>query len=157
MNISPEDPWMTRTLDYLWHLVLPVAAYTYGSFAYLARQMRGSMLEVIRQDYIRTARAKGLSNKMVVYKHALRNSLIPIITIIAYILPALIGGSVIVETIFTIPGVGQLAFQALTARDYPVIMAEFTLSAILTLVGLLLADILYSVVDPRIAFSKKSS
>ncbi|MFI5262993.1 MAG: ABC transporter permease [Candidatus Kapaibacterium sp.] len=157
MNSSPDDPWMTRTLDFLWHLVLPIIAYTYGSFAFLARQMRGSMLEVIRQDYIRTARAKGLSNKMVVYKHALRNSLIPIVTIIASILPTLIGGSVIIETIFTIPGVGQLAFQALTARDYPVIMAEFTLSAILTLMGLLLADILYSVVDPRIAFSKKTS
>jgi peptide/nickel transport system permease protein len=157
MSISSSDPWMTRTTDYLWHLVLPIAAYTYGSFAYLARQMRGSMLEVIRQDYIRTARAKGLSNKIVVYKHALRNSLIPIITIIAYILPSLIGGSVIVETIFTIPGVGQLAFQALTARDYPVIMAEFTLSAVLTLFGLLIADILYSVVDPRIAFSRKNN
>jgi peptide/nickel transport system permease protein len=157
MNISPEDPWMTRTLDYLWHLVLPIAAYTYGSFAYLSRQMRGSMLEVIRQDYIRTARAKGLSNKVVVYKHALRNSMIPIITIIAYILPALVGGSIIIEYIFTIPGVGQLAFQALTARDYPVIMAEFTLSAVLTLLGLLIADVLYSVVDPRIAFSKKSN
>lgn len=157
MNSSPDDPWMTRTLDYLWHLILPIAAYTYGSFAYLSRQMRGSMLEVIRQDYIRTARAKGLSNKVVVYKHALRNSLIPIVTIIAYILPSIIGGSVIIETIFTIPGVGQLAFQALTGRDYPVIMAEFTLSAVLTLVGLLIADILYSVVDPRIAFSKKSN
>jgi peptide/nickel transport system permease protein len=157
MNISADDPWMTRTLDYIWHLILPIIAYTYGSFAYLSRQMRGSMLEVIRQDYIRTARAKGLSNKVVVYKHALRNSLIPIVTIIAYILPALVGGSIVVEYIFTIPGVGQLAFQALTARDYPVIMAEFTLSAVLTLVGLLIADILYSVVDPRIAFSKKSS
>ncbi|MEP7235451.1 MAG: ABC transporter permease [Ignavibacteriota bacterium] len=157
MNSSPDDPWLTRTLDYAWHLVMPIAAYTYSSFAYLARQMRGSMLEVIRQDYIRTARAKGLSNTMVVYKHALRNSLIPIITIIASILPALIGGSVIIETIFTIPGVGQLGFQALVARDYPVIMAEFTLSAVLTLVGLLFADVLYSVVDPRIAFSKKSA
>jgi peptide/nickel transport system permease protein len=157
MNSSPDDPWMTRTLDYIWHLILPIAAYTYGSFAYLSRQMRGSMLEVIRQDYIRTARAKGLSNKMVIYKHALRNSLIPIVTIVAYILPSLVGGAVIIETIFTVPGVGQLAFQALTARDYPVIMAEFTLSAVLTLVGLLLADILYSVVDPRIAFSKKTA
>jgi len=157
MNISPDDPWMTRTLDYLWHLILPIAVYTYGSFAYLSRQMRGSMLEVIRQDYIRTARAKGLSNKIVVYKHALRNSLIPIVTIIAYLLPALVGGSIIIEYIFSIPGVGQLAFQALTARDYPLIMAEFTLSAVLTLVGLLVADILYSVVDPRIAFTKKTA
>lgn len=157
MNISPEDPWMTRTLDFLWHMILPITISTYASFAYLSRQMRGSMLEVIRQDFIRTARAKGLSEKVVIYKHALRNSLIPIITIIAYVLPAMIGGSVVIETIFTVPGLGQLAFQALTARDYPVIMAEFTLSAVLTLVGLLLADLLYSVVDPRIAFSRKSS
>jgi peptide/nickel transport system permease protein len=156
MNISPEDPWMTRTLDYVWHLILPIIVYTYGGFAFLSRQMRGSMLEVIRQDYIRTARAKGLSNKVVVYKHALRNSLIPIVTIIAYILPALVGGAIVIEYIFSIPGIGQLAFQALQARDFPLIMAEFVLSAVLTLVGLLLADILYSVVDPRIAFSKKS-
>ena len=157
MNIGPDDPFMTRTMDFLWHMVLPITVTTYASFAYLSRQMRGSMLEVIRQDFIRTARAKGLSEKVVVYKHALRNSLIPIITIVAYILPSLIGGAVVIETIFTIPGVGQLAFQALTARDYPVIMAEFTLSAVFTLIGLLLADLLYSVVDPRIAFSRKSS
>ncbi len=157
MNISPDDAFITKALDFLWHMALPVAISTYVSFAFLSRQMRGSMLEVIRQDYIRTARAKGLSEKVVVYKHALRNSLIPIITIIATILPSLIGGSVIVETIFTVPGVGQLAFQALTARDYPVIMAEFTLSAVLTLFGLLFADLLYSVVDPRIAFTRKSS
>ncbi|HET6512754.1 MAG TPA: ABC transporter permease, partial [Candidatus Kapabacteria bacterium] len=111
----------------------------------------------IRQDYIRTARAKGLSERVVVLKHALRNSLIPIITMLASILPALVGGSVIVETIFTVPGMGQLAFQALTARDYPVVLAEFTLVAVMTLAGILLADILYSVVDPRISFSKKAA
>jgi peptide/nickel transport system permease protein len=110
------------------------------------------MLEVIRQDYIRTARAKGLSERLVVYKHALRNSLIPIITLLAGILPALIGGSVIVETIFSIPGIGQLGFQALNERDYPIIMAELTLSAVLTMVGVLLADVMYAVVDPRISF-----
>lgn len=157
MSISPEDPFATRFWDYAWHLVLPIFCTTFGSFAYLSRQMRGSMLEVIRQDYIRTARAKGLAERVVVYKHALRNSLIPIVTILAYLLPALVGGSVIIETIFTIPGVGQLAFQALTARDYPVIMAEFTLIAVLTLVGILLADFMYSIIDPRIAFTKKSS
>jgi len=157
MNISPDDPWMTRTLDYIWHLILPIAVLTYSSFSFLSRQLRGSMLEVIRQDYIRTARAKGLSNKMVVYKHALRNSLIPIVTIIAYILPALVGGALIVEVIFSIPGVGQLAFQALIARDFPLILAEFFLSSVLTLVGLLIADVLYSVVDPRIAFSRKTA
>lgn len=157
MSISPEDPYMTRFLDTAWHLVLPIFCLTYGSLAYLSRQMRGSMLEVIRQDYIRTARAKGLPENKVVYKHALRNSLIPILTILASILPALIGGSIIIETIFTVPGVGQLAYQALTARDYPLIMAEFTISAVLTLLGILLSDILYTVVDPRIAFTRKAA
>lgn len=157
MDYSPSDPWLKSTGDLLWHLILPVAVTTYGSFAYLSRQMRGSMLEVIRQDYIRTARAKGVTEKLVVYKHALRNSLIPIITILAGLLPALVGGSIIVETIFTIPGIGQLAFQALTERDYPVILAEFTLSAVLTMLGILLADVLYSVVDPRIAFNKRAA
>ena len=157
MNISPDDPWMTRFMDSVWHLILPIFCLTYGGLAYLSRQMRGSMLEVIRQDYIRTARAKGVSERMVVYKHALRNSLIPIVTMLAGLLPALVGGAIIIESIFTVPGVGQLAFQALTARDYPVIMAEFTLSAVLTLAGILIADILYSVIDPRIAFTKKSA
>ena len=119
--------------------------------------MRGSMLEVIRQDYIRTARAKGLPEKRVVYKHALRNSLIPILTMLASILPALVGGAVIIETMYTIPGVGQLGIQALTARDYPLIMAEFTIAAVLTLFGILLSDIMYTVVDPRIAFTKKAA
>ncbi|MEP7219235.1 MAG: ABC transporter permease [Bacteroidota bacterium] len=144
-----------KALDLLWHIALPMIIYTYGSFAYISRQMRGAMLETIRQDYIRTARAKGLSEKVVVYKHALRNSLIPIITLLAGLLPALIGGSVIVEQIFSIPGMGQLAIQALNERDYPLIMGELTFSAILTLFGVLLADILYSVVDPRISFSKR--
>jgi peptide/nickel transport system permease protein len=157
MSVSPDDPWSVRFFDTVWHLILPIFCLTYSSLAYLSRQMRGSMLEVIRQDYIRTARAKGLSEKKVIYKHALRNSLIPILTMLASILPALVGGAVIIETIFTVPGVGQLAFQALTARDYPLIMAEFTIAAVLTLVGILLSDIMYTVVDPRIAFSKKAA
>ena len=144
-----------KFMDLLWHMILPVTVYTYGSFAYLSRQMRVGMLEVIRQDYIRTARAKGLAENIVIYKHALRNSLIPIITILAYILPAMIGGSVIIETIFTIPGMGSLAFEAITSRDYPIVMAVFTISAVLTLVGILLADLLYSIVDPRITFGNK--
>lgn len=153
-----SDNWslLARMWDRLYHLILPVTASALASFAFLSRQMRGSMLEVIRQDYIRTARAKGLKEKTVVLKHALRNSLIPIITLLGGILPGLIGGSVIVETIFSIPGVGQLAFQALISRDYPLIMAELVLSAVLTMLGLLVVDILYAFVDPRIAFSKKS-
>ncbi|RPI15386.1 MAG: ABC transporter permease [Ignavibacteriae bacterium] len=154
-----SDNWsfFERTWDRVYHLILPIACYTYGSFAFLSRQMRGSMLEVIRQDYIRTARAKGLKEKTVVMKHALRNSLIPIITLFGGIFPALVGGSVIIETIFSIPGLGQLAFQALVARDYPLIMAELVIAAVMTLIGLLIVDILYAFVDPRIAFTKKSA
>ena len=156
-NDYPYSTWLANTGDLLWHVVLPIFCYTYGSLAFLARQMRGSMLEVIRQDYIRTARAKGLSEKIVVYKHALRNSLIPIITIAGGILPSLVSGSIIIETIFTIPGLGLLEFNALTARDYPVILAVFTISAVLTLAGILVSDILYSIVDPRIAYSKQTA
>ena len=154
-----SDNWsfFARVWDRVYHLILPVACYTYGSFAFLSRQMRGSMLEVIRQDYIRTARAKGLKEKTVILKHALRNSLIPIITLFGNVFPLLVGGSVIIETIFSIPGLGQLAFYALVSRDYPLIMAELVIAAILTLVGLLVVDILYALVDPRIAFTKKSA
>ena len=143
-------------IDIAWHLAAPVLIYTYTSFAFISRQMRAGMIEVVRQDYIRTARAKGLAERVVIYKHALRNSLIPIITLLAGLLPALISGSIVVEMIFTIPGMGLLSFNALLARDYPVIMGVLTLSAILTMLGVLVADLLYSVVDPRIAFAKKN-
>jgi peptide/nickel transport system permease protein len=138
----------------LWHMVLPVTCLTYASFAYLSRLMRAEMLEVLRQDYIRTAKAKGLSNRLVIFKHALRNSLIPIITIMAMLLPALIGGSVIIESIFTIPGMGNLGFEAILTKDYPVIMAVTAISAFLTLIGLLLSDVLYVMIDPRITFEE---
>lgn len=154
IDYSEDWSWFDKTNDLLWHLVLPMIVYTYSSFAYISRQMRTSMLEVIRQDYIRTARAKGLKEKVVVFKHALRNSLIPIITLLAGLLPGLIGGSIIVESIFTIPGMGKLALEALTERDYPIIMGELTLSAILTMIGVLVADILYSAADPRISLDK---
>ena len=155
-NFSVNWTLWQRLNDYAIHLVLPMIIYTYGSFAYISRQMRSAMLETVRQDFIRTARAKGLSESTVVFKHALRNSLIPIITLLAGILPNLIGGSVIIETIFSIPGMGELSFKALVARDYPMIMAVFTISATLTLIGILLSDILYSFADPRIAYSKKN-
>lgn len=157
-SINYSETWgiFDKISDYLIHLTLPMAIYTYGSFAFISRQMRSGMLEVIRQDYIRTARAKGLSERTVIYKHALRNSLIPIITLLAGILPGLIGGSVIIETIFSIPGMGELSFKALVARDYPMIMAVFTVSAVLTLAGILISDLLYSIVDPRIVYAKKS-
>jgi peptide/nickel transport system permease protein len=147
-------------IDKIWdrviHLFLPVTILSLSSFAFLSRQMRSSMLEVIRQDYIRTARAKGLDERKVILKHALRNSLIPILTLLGGILPAMISGSVIIETIFSIPGIGQLIFQAILDRDYPMIMAELVFASLLTVVGILIVDILYATVDPRIAFSKKS-
>ena len=111
---------------------------------------------MLREDYIRTARAKGLAPNRVLFKHALRNSLIPIVTIIASILPAMIGGSVIIETIFSIPGIGRLGFESVLSRDYPVIMAVATISAFLTLIGILISDITYAIVDPRIGFERKS-
>ena len=123
---------------------------TYGGFASLSRYARTSLLETIQQDYVRTARAKGLSERVVIYKHALRNSLIAIVTLVGTLLPAMIGGSVIVEYIFSIRGMGMLAFEAILQRDYPVVMAITTFSALLTLMGVLVSDVLYTVVDPRI-------
>jgi peptide/nickel transport system permease protein len=156
-SVGTENwPLWDRIQDQVWHLILPITCMTYYTFAALSRYMRASMLEVIRQDFIRTARAKGLSERLVVYRHALRNSLIPIITLMADLLPALIGGSIVVETIFSIPGMGQLSFEAVLNRDYPLIMAVFTFSAFLTLIGILLADFLYTVVDPRIAYEKRA-
>ena len=138
--------------DVLWHSVLPVATLTYGGVAYLSRQMRVGMLEVIKQDYIRTAMAKGLPRRKIILKHAVRNSLIPVITVFAQILPILIGGSVLVETIFSIQGMGMYAFQGLLVRDYNVIMATVTFPSFLIFCGFLMSDVLYALVDPRIAY-----
>ncbi len=145
-------PFFEKAANFLWHIVLPVFCLTYGSLAYLSRFQKGSLLEVLREDYVRTAAAKGLPKSKVIFKHALRNALIPIITILAGILPAMIGGSVIIETIFSIPGIGQLGFESVLARDYPMIMAIATISAFLTLIGILIADLVYVLVDPRISF-----
>ncbi len=136
--------------DFLSHLVLPILVATFGGLAGFSRYMRQSMLEVIRQDYIQSARAKGLSERVVIGKHALRNAMLPLVTILGLSLPGLIGGSVIVESIFAIPGMGQLMVQAVFERDYPVIMGNLVVVAVVTLVANLLADIAYGVVDPRI-------
>ncbi len=141
-----------RLLDYAGHLVLPVFVSSFGGLAGLSRYTRSNMLEVIRQDYVRTARAKGLSERTVIYKHALRNALMPVVTILGLSVPGLIGGSVIFETIFSIPGMGQLFYGSVMARDYPVIMGILFIGAILTLLGNFLADISYAVVDPRISY-----
>ncbi len=143
-------PWWKWLLDRIWHMVLPLFCMTYGGLAGLSRYMRTGMLDVIRQDYIRTARAYGFSEKVVVFKYAMRNSLIPIVTIFGGLLPGLISGSVIIETIFSIPGMGRLGFEAVLSRDYPLIMGIFTISTFLTLIGLIVNDILYALVDPRI-------
>jgi peptide/nickel transport system permease protein len=139
-----------RVWDTARHLILPVTLSAFTGLAGLSRYMRSNMLEVIRQDYITTARAKGLPERTVIYKHALRNALLPIITILGLSVPSLIGGSVIFENIFSIPGMGQLFYGAVMMRDYPVVMGILTIGAVLTLMGNLLADVGYSLADPRI-------
>ena len=139
--------------DLIKHLILPVLLSAFGGLAGLSRYMRSNMLEVIRQDYIMTARAKGLSERVVIYKHALRNALLPVFTILGLSIPGLIGGSVIFETIFAIPGMGQLFYMSVMARDYPVVMGILFIGAALTLLGNLIADVSYAVADPRIRVS----
>jgi peptide/nickel transport system permease protein len=138
--------------DRIVHMILPVTCLTYGSLASISRYARVSMLEALGQDFVRTARAKGLPNRLVIFRHALRNALIPIITIFALELPGIIAGAVIIESIFSLPGMGQLMFQSLDAKDTPVIMGITFVAAIVTLLSYLAADILYVVVDPRITF-----
>jgi peptide/nickel transport system permease protein len=148
-------PWWGQIGNLLWHLVLPVAVLTYGGLAFLARLSRAQLLEVVRQDFIRTARAKGVPEAGVILRHGLRNSLIPLVTLMGTLLPALIGGSVIVEQIFSIPGMGRLGFEAVLSRDYPTVMAIASIEAFLTLLSLLLSDLLYVWVDPRISFERQ--
>ena len=142
--------WSGKVMDILRHLLLPVFISAFGGLAGFSRYMRSNMLEVVRQDYILTARAKGLSERVVIYKHALRNALLPVITILGLSVPGLIGGSVIFETIFAIPGMGKLFYDGVMMRDYPLIMGILVIGAILTLVGNLLADVGYALADPRI-------
>jgi peptide/nickel transport system permease protein len=139
-------------LDRIWHLMLPSIIMAIHGIASLSRYTRSSMLEVIRQDYIRTAKAKGVSEETVYYKHGLRNAMLPTITIFGFMIPGLIGGSIIMETVFAWPGIGQLAYQAILARDYPVLMTLNTIAAVLTLIGNFIADILYGIADPRIRY-----
>jgi peptide/nickel transport system permease protein len=152
LNYEYLTPW-AQFVDLGKHLVLPVFISAFGGLAGLSRYMRANMLEVIRQDYIMTARAKGLSERDVIYKHALRNALLPAITILGLSIPGLIGGSVIFETIFAIPGMGQLFYMSVMARDYPTVMGILLIGAILTLLGNLIADVSYALADPRIRIS----
>ncbi len=147
-----EAPLLFRSMDRVWHLTIPALMSAIAGTAILSRYVRSQMLEVIHQDYIRTARAKGLPEDEVIYRHGLRNALLPFITMFGLTIPGLIGGSVIFETIFAWPGMGRLGFEAILARDFPVILTLNFFSAILVLLGTLVSDILYGVADPRIKF-----
>ena len=142
--------WLFQTMDRVWHLVIPSLMSAVLGVAVLSRYVRSQMLEVISQDYVRTARGKGLEEDTVIYRHALRNALLPFVTMFGFLLPGLIGGSVIFEQIFAWPGLGRLGYHAILERDFPVILTLNFIAAVLTLAGTLLSDILYAVVDPRV-------
>jgi len=153
IDVSEMGPF-DRLIDWIKHLIMPVGVSAFGGIAGLSRYSRSSMLEVIRQDYIKTAKAKGLTESVVVFRHAFRNALMPIVTILGLSVPGLIGGGVIFETIFAIPGMGQLFYSSTMSRDYPTIMGILVIGAILTLFGNLIADISYAMVDPRVRVRK---
>lgn len=145
-----QTAWLYRMMDRVWHLVIPSVLGATGGIAVLSRYVRNQMMEVEGQDYVRTARSKGLPAEEVHYKHALRNALLPFVTMFGLVLPGLIGGSVIIESIFSWPGMGRMAYEAILARDYPVILTVNFVSAVLVLAGTFLSDLLYMVADPRI-------
>lgn len=154
LNYAELGP-LDKVLDISRHLVLPILVGLVGSIAGTSRFLRSSMLEVLRQDYMTTARAKGLPPRLVIGRHALRNALLPVITMLGLSVPGLIGGSVISETIFALPGLGQLFYSAVMARDYPLIMGNLVIGAVLTLLGNMLADVCYGLADPRIRTSQQ--
>ncbi len=145
-----ESSLLFKSMDRIWHLTIPALMSAVAGIAVLSRYVRSQMLEVIHQDYIRTARAKGLSEDVVIYRHALRNALLPFITMFGLMIPGMIGGSVIFETIFAWPGIGKLGFEAILNRDFPVIVTLNFMTAVLVIIGNMVSDILYAVVDPRI-------
>lgn len=152
-DLAVDASWLTTLTDQAWHLVLPIFVLTILSIGSLMRYTRTNTLEVLSADYIRTARAKGLSEKTVIYKHAFRNTMIPVVTMLAGTLPSLFGGAMITEQIFDIPGIGNTAYQALVAGDIPFVMGYNMFIAVLTVAGVLLADLMYAVVDPRVKLS----
>jgi len=151
-----EMSFYEKAIDIVKHAALPVLLSVFGSLAGLSRFARNSMLDVLNEDYILAARARGIGENKIIFKHALKNALLPVVTIIGLSIPGLIGGSVIFESIFSIPGMGQLFYQSVMMRDYPVIMGILVIGAVLTLLGNLLSDIMYAVVDPRIRYTKRS-
>lgn len=144
-----ERGWL---LDTLWHLTLPVLVFTYGGFAFLTKLTRGSVLDSLNADYVRTARAKGVDERTLLFRHVFRNSLLPLITVAAGIIPGLLGGSVIVETIFSIPGMGKLAVEAVFARDRELVLAGALIGGIIGLLCRLASDICYAIADPRVSY-----
>ncbi len=153
---AEELPFFSWFLDRLWHLVLPVICLSYTGFAYVTKQVRAGILESLYAPYVKAARAKGLSEKVVFWRHVFRNSLISVITVTATLVPAMLGGSVIVETIFGIPGMGLLAYESAVSRDYNVVMSVAIVSGVVNVCAILLADLAYSVADPRVGFGQKS-
>lgn len=155
-SIANSSHWsfFQRFLDWAHHLILPVICMSYGSIAFLSKQMQNAMLETFSQDFIQTAKSKGIKKSQIIWKHAFKNSLFPMITFFAQIFPSMVSGSIIVETIFSLPGMGFLLYQSIYARDYPVMVAVFTLSGFMTILGILLSDILYKKIDPRVQFEK---
>jgi peptide/nickel transport system permease protein len=145
--------FLQRVFYSLPYLILPTICYTYSSLAFLSNNVRVSIVSVMKQDFIRTARAKGLSEKTVIWRHALRNALLPMITIFSGVFPLAIGGAVILETVFSIPGMGLMIYQSILTQDYPVVISVFMITAIVTVITFLLSDILYAIADPRISYS----
>jgi ABC-type dipeptide/oligopeptide/nickel transport system permease component len=152
MLFLPSSRGPGYLLDTLWHMVLPIICLTYTNFAFISKLTRSSLLEALTQDYVRTARAKGLAERVVLFRHALRNSLLPLITVLAHVLPGLITGTIIIETVFSIPGMGQLEIEALLSQDRELFLSVSVMILLLQLVGFLVSDILYAMVDPRISY-----
>jgi peptide/nickel transport system permease protein len=156
-QVAADAGWWERFSTRASHLMLPVFCQTYGLLAFFSRQMRGGMLEVIQQDYIRTARAKGLKETEVVWKHAFRNALFPVITVLSALFPASIAGSVVLEVIFAIPGMGLLTYDAIFAADWPVVFSVLILGALLTILGIWVSDVLYGLADPRVRLGRRET
>lgn len=154
-DLPSDAPFWNRFWETASHLILPVFCISYSALAFISRQMRGGMINVIQQDYIRTAKAKGLDENQIIWKHAFQNSLFPIITLFASLFPAVLAGSVVIEVIFNIPGMGKLTLASILEQNYPVVFAILMLAAVMTMIGMLVADILYAMADPRISFDKK--
>ena len=153
-SLPMDATWLQRLGDTLWHMVLPMSVLVILSIGSLMRYTRTNTLEALKADYVRTARAKGLSERKVIYKHVFRNTMIPLVTMMAGILPSLFGGAMITETVFSIPGIGKLAYDALVVADIPFIMGYNMFISVLTVIGTLLSDLMYAVVDPRVKLGK---